>query len=79
MTGDQIILKLQIFDLPDDDTIIGCHYRTSHGVIICIDLSDQNAFQDIEKRISEAKESVDENCRFLLVGTKSSPTGVTQE
>ena len=78
-------IKLHLFDpgLPESmsgkegvgsvdlSTIIQAHYRNCHGIIICFDLSDKFSFINVEKWISEAKESVNENCKFILVGTKA--------
>jgi len=55
----------------DMSTIIQAHYRNCHGVILCFDLSNKMSFLNIEKWVSEAKESVNENCKFILVGTKA--------
>lgn len=78
-------IKLHLFDpgVPDGlagaskvssedmGTIIQAHYRNCHGVILCLDLSNRMSFLNIEKWVSEAKESVNENCKFILVGTKA--------
>jgi Ras-related protein Rab-1A len=67
-------IAVQIWDLSSGEkypTIPSSYYRGAHGLVLLVDLTDRNCFEQLIGHVNEIKRYAFDTTKLLLVGAKS--------